>query len=499
MKTQNHLWSRSKISQIFSLVLVGSAASALMGQTRPVDAGRPFDASPSGAVQAPPQVQSFPPSTVRDEIVGYDRAAGTLTYVERVPTAVGGFSHVALVAVGAHDERTRIRLTTDVDFDRLRTQRDLGIFREIDARIVRSINDARTRMAPGVMVPAMEQGSTAARCVNAPFATRTFAIGDLGEAVLTPSADGRTTRVQFRRGNNGGNAVDVPAVAVSEPSTGRMVWAPYTRIADVRELPGTHKLAVLLRSDACVPEGTNVAVSAMLIDPPGDQPVPSLEHAELTDAEAMRMIAPRARRRTVDETSGWFEHGSRVVYDNAWRIQGAPGLLVMQFSRHEHNLSPAVAMSGHAHAHFALIDTNGRRPRLVFQFAPSVNSAYEGNSQEAYGADLNGDGRAEIIIRARTNDGSEYVTVLRWSPEDLNLAWAGELSVDGRRGGLSHCCAANVVRQCQMGLDGRVLVFRCQHETYSGMGPDARVTATHLRTERMTYNGGGMTVQINER
>ncbi len=475
------------------LLLAGVSVTTLMAQSRPpMDAGRLVDA-------ASPMIQTFPPSGVRDEIVGYDRAAGTLTFVERVPTVVGGFSHVTLVSVGTRDERTRVRLTTDVDLDRLRTQRDPAIFREIDARIVRSINDARGRMAPGTMLPAAEQNASATRCVNAPFATRTFAIGDLGDAQVTPSADGRSTRVQFRRGSSGGNAVDIPSVAVSEPATGRMVWAPYTRVADVRELPSTRQLAVLLRSDVCVPEGTNVAVTAFLIDPPGDQPLPPAEHAELTDSEAMRMIAPRARRRTVDETEGWYERGSRVVYDNAWRIAGASGMLVMQFSRHERNLSPMVAMSGHAHAHFALIDTNGRRPRLVFQFAPSVNSAYEGNSQEAYSADLNGDGRAEIIIRARTNDGSEYITVLRWTEEDLNLAWAGELSVDGRRGGLSHCCAANVVRRCQMGLDGRVLVFRCQHETYAGVGPDARVTQSRLRTERMTYNGGGMTVEINER
>ena len=46
-------------------------------------------------------IRTFPPSGVRDEIVGYDRAGGTLTFVERVPTVVGGFSHVTLVSVGA--------------------------------------------------------------------------------------------------------------------------------------------------------------------------------------------------------------------------------------------------------------------------------------------------------------------------------------------------------------------------------------------------------------
>jgi hypothetical protein len=444
-------------------------------------------------------IRSFPPSAVRDEIVGYDTAAGTLTYVERVPTIVGGFSHVALVTVGSHDERTRVRLTTEIDVDRLRTSRDSSIFREIDARVVRSIADARARLVPGAVLPAAEQGASSARCVNAPFATRTFVVGDLGEATVTPSADGHSTRVQFRRGATSGNAVDIAAITVSEPSTGRVIWAPYTRVADVRELPGTRKFAVMLRSDVCVPESTAVAVSAFLLEPPGDQPLPPLDHVELTDSEAMRIVAPRARRRTIDDTDGWYVRNQRVVYDNAWRIPGSSGLVLMQFSRYEPHLSPAVAASGHAHAHFALVDMSGSRPRLLFQFAPTVNSAYEGNAQEAYGADLDGDGRAELIVRARTNDGSEYVTTLRWSPEDLNIGWAGELSVDGRRGGLSHCCAANVVRRCQMGLDGRVLVFRCQHETYSGLGPDARITESRMRTERMTYNGAGMTVEIRER
>lgn len=497
-------------------------AHAAIGQSRPVTGGFGGGASGSGggfggapstvpaartdagaARDASAMIQVFPASGAREEIVGYDANAQAVTYVERTPSAVGGFAHAALVTVNARGERTRITLTTNVDEDRLRTSRDPAIFREIDARVVRSIADARTRLGGGGSVlPATEvnPASGGARCVNAPYAARDFTVGDVGVVRLAPAADERSTRIQLSRSGRSGAAVDAPAVSVVEARTGRSLFVPYNRVADARELPGTDKIALLLRSDACTPEGVSTIVSAVLVDPPGDQPLAPLEHAELTDAEAMRVLAPRARRRTVDEVSGFFERdGTRVVYDNAWRVPGSHDLLLVQFSRHDRNMSPTIAMSGHAAAHYALVRTSGRRPELVFQFAPSVAHSFEGVGQEAFSADLDGDGRPEAIVRVRAQDGSEYVTVLRMSDHDLNFAWAGEVSIDGRRGGASQCCANNVVRRCAMGLDNRALVLRCRHDTYSAVGPDGRIVSSRVRVERLRYNGGSAALEVMER
>jgi hypothetical protein len=466
------------------------------------DAGVSTSASATGRDGGSSMIQVFPPSAVREEIVGYDPVQQSLTYVERMPSAVGGFFNVSLVTVNARNDRTRVTLTTVVDVDRLRTSRDPGIFREIDARVQRSITDARARLGVGAVLPAAELNApgVAPRCVSAPYGTRSFSVGDLGTAQLTPSPDERSTRVVFRRNDRSGNALDVPAVSLIEPTTSRPLFAPYTRIADARELPGTDRVALLLRSDVCTPEGTSPAVTGVLVEPPMDQPLPPLEHAELTDVQAMRLLSPRARRRTVDEVEGWYErNGTRVVYDNAWRIRGSYDLLLVQYSRHERSLSPTISMTGHAPAHYALVRTSGSRPQMVFQFAPSVNGSYEGVGQEAFSADLDGDGRQEVLIRVRAQDGSEYVTVLRTSDHDLNFAWSGEVAIDGRRGGVSQCCANNVVRRCSVGLDNRTLVLRCRHETFSGIGPDARLVTSRVRIERLRYNGGSAALEVMER
>lgn len=445
----------------------------------------------------------FPPSSVREEIVGYDAALQALTYVERAPTSVQGFWHSALVTVSARGERTRVALTTAVDEDRLRTTRDAAIFREIDGRVARSIAEARARLGGGgSILPAAELNAVtpAPRCVSAPLSAREFSIGDLGTVRLAPAADERSTRIQLSRDGRAGAAVDVPAVTVLEPRSGRSLSVPYNRVADARELPGTDKVALLLRSDVCTPEGVPAMVIGVLVDPPGDPPLTPLEHAELTEVEAMRVLAPRARRRTVDEVTGFYErNGARVVYDNAWRLPGVYDLLLVQFSRHERNLSPTITMSGHAPAHFALVRTSGRRPELVFQFSPSSSLSIEGVGQEAFSADLDGDGRPEVIVRARAQDGGEYLTVLRVTPSDINFAWAGEVNIDGRRGAVSQCCANNVVRRCAVGLDGRALILRCRHETYSGVGPDARLVSSRVRIERLRYNGGSASLEVMER
>lgn len=515
----------SRVLGGLSLLAVGSLSALASGQSRPVTGGfgggggsAPGGAGFGGAAIAgslgssgdggarrdggSAMIQVFPPSVVREEIVGYDTVQQAVVYVERMPSAVGGFSHATLVTVTARNERTRVNLTTSVDVDRLRTSRDPVIFREIDARIQRSVADARLRLGGGgVVLPAAEVNAPtpSPRCVSAPFGTREFTVGDMGTVQLTPAQDERSTRVNFRRNGRNGVAVDVPAVGVIEPTTSRTLYVPYNRIADARELPGTDKIALLLRSDACTPESSVPAVSVVLVDPPGDTPLAPLEHAELTDADAMRALAPRARRRTVDDVEGWYERRTRVVYDNAWRVPGSYDLLLVQYSRHEESLPPTVSMSGHAPAHYALVRTGGRRPQVLFQFAPSVRAAFEGVGQEAFGADLDGDGRPEVIVRVRAQDGSEYATVLRVTEHDINFAWAGEVNVDGRRGGTSQCCANNMVRRCSIGVDNRALVLRCRHETYNGLGPDARLVTSRVRIERLRYNGGSASLEVMER
>lgn len=497
-------------------------ASVARGQTRPVTGGfggggrssattggfggagaATIDAGATARDAASAMIQPFPPSQVREEIVGYDVALQALTYVERTPTSVGGFSHSALITVNSRGERTRVALTTTVDEDRLRTSRDPQIFREIDARVVRSVTEARARLGGGgSILPASELNAPnpAPRCVSAPLSAREFSIGDLGVVRLAPTADERSTRIQLTRSGRSGNAVDVNAVAMVEGRSGRTLYIPYNRVADARELPGTDKVALLLRSDACTPEGAAPMVSAVLLDPPGDQPLAPLEHAELTEADVMRLLAPRARRRTVDEVSGWYERDrTRIVYDNAWRLPDSYNLLLVQFSRHPQSMSPTISMSGHAQAHYALVRTGGRRPELLFQFAPSVTGTYEGVGQEAFGADLDGDSRPEVIVRVRTQDGSEHITILRVSDRDLNFAWTGELNIDGRRGGVSNCCSNNVVRRCALGIEGRALIMRCRHETYSGVGSDARVVSSRVRIERLRYNGGSAALEVMER
>lgn len=488
-------------------------ASVAPGQTRPVTGGfggtggqgsatGGFGAASSDA-GASAMIQPFPPSQVHEEIVGYDVVLQALTYVERTPSSIAGFSHTALVTVNGRGERNRVALTTTVDEERLRTSRDPQIFREIDARVVRSIQEARARLGGGgTMLPASELNAPipAPRCVSAPLAPREFSIGDLGVVRLTPSADERSTRIQMTRSGRSGNAIDVNAVAMVEARTGPTLFIPYNRVADARELPGTDKIALLLRSDVCTPEGVTPMVTAILLDPPGDQPLVPLEHAELTEAEALRLLAPRARRRTIDEVSGWYERDrTRIVYDNAWHLPGSYDLLLVQFSRHPPSMSPTISMSGYAHAHYALVRTGGRRPVLLFQFAPSVAGTYEGVGQEAFGADLDGDSRPEAVIRVRTQDGSEYITVLRVSEQDLNFAWTGELNIDGRRGGVSNCCANNVVRRCSLGIEERALIMRCRHETYAGVGPDARLVSSRVRIERLRYNGGSAALEVMER
>jgi hypothetical protein len=495
-----------------------SRSTGALGQSRPVTGGfgggaggaaggfggaGASTARDAGAAQdaASAMIQTFPPSAVREEIVGYDVGLSALTYVERNPSGVGGFSHSALVTVNSRGERTRVALTTAVDEDRLRTSHDPAIFREIDARVQRSVTDARARLGGGgSILPAAElNGPTSApRCYSAPYSAREFSIGDLGVVRLVPSPDERSTRIQLSRAGRSGAAIDQNAVSVLDPRAGCSLFVPYNRVADARELPGTDRVALLLRSDACTPEGVSTMVSGVLLDPPGDQPLPPLEHAEFTEADAMRVLAPRARRRTVDEVSGWYERDrTRVVYDNAWRIPGSYELLLVQFSRHPSTMSPTLAMSGHAQAHFALVRTGGRRPELLFQFAPSVTGAFEGVGQEAFSADLDGDSRPEVIVRVRTQDQSEHVTILRTSEHDLNFAWAGELNVDGRRGGVSQCCSNNVVRRCTLGLDGRALIMRCRHEAYSAAsGPDARVVSSRVRIERLRYNGGSAALEV---
>ncbi|MDP3273590.1 MAG: hypothetical protein Q8Q09_00240 [Deltaproteobacteria bacterium] len=488
-----------------STLLASAIAQAQLPPPRS-DAGATVDAHSATATVAPVGARtSLPPSQVREQIVGFNPSTHELTYVERMPTLLAGFAHINLVTIAPNVAPTRVRLTTEVDLSRVRTQlesqRQTSVFVEVENRVRASITAAAAQLTVGTILPAIDSSArNVTECLRAPFVMRSFHIGEIGDVEVQVSDDARNTAVRFRRPNGRmSEELTVPAVRMQDPRTSALSLAPYTRVSDARELPGTRAIALLLRSDACTPESVEPAVTAVLIEPPSDEPLTALEHTAITESVIIRLLSRRARRRTIDEISGWYDGRTRVVFDNAWRLPGSADLVLVQWSRHTQDFSPLLAADGHGPAHFALVRMGGRRPELAFMYMPTNQSLYEGTSQEAFAMDMDGDARPEIVIRSRTTDGSEYATILRWTDVDIAVAWTGEINIDGRRGGVSRCCTSNMARRCNLGRDERTLVLRCRDETYAGLGPNAAIQRSLVHIERIRFNGGSTSVEVRER
>lgn len=435
----------------------------------------------------------------REEILGFDPARHALLYVEHSPSGLAGFPHVTLVEIAPHVPPRRIRLTTDEDIRQIRGAGDAGtsVRSAIEARIQRDIDAARTRLQPGSVIPVSERQRTNG-CRRAPFAPRDFSLEGVGIARVTVTTDGTGSTVSLSSDGREGPGTEVPAVTLTTTTT--TVRAPYDRVADVRELPGTDLFAVLLHSDACTPDNVPVPATAVLVapPPPPERPLAPLTHAELSEAAVVRALARRARRRTVDETTGWYEGRTRIVFDNAWILPSASGdRILVQYTRVDPELSPLLAEAGQAHALFALITQQRGRIRVLAQLAPPLNeNVFEGTGQEAHSADLDGDGRPEIIVRARHRDG-EIATVLRWTDNDLQFVWRTNTQLDERA--LPTTTRAEV-RRCTLGVDGHTLVSRCQVEYHRPGAPrDALPTARSLLVQRVQWNGGAVRITEERR
>jgi hypothetical protein len=459
-------------------------------------------AAPRASAQAGAPAPAAPHvASLREEILGYDPARGVLAYVEHGPSPLAGFSHVTVVELAPGAPPRRIRLTTDEDVNQCRATRDASVATRtaIEARVARDLDAIRARYQQGAVVPVSEHAPAGGACRIAPFAPREFAL-EQGPAVrVTVAPDGTRSTVALVAGERVGAATEVPAVTLTSGTT--TIRAPYDRVADARELPGTDAIAVLLRSDACTPEGARVPAIAVLVaaPPPPERPLAALPHAELSEAAVIHALARRARRRTLDEVSGWFEGRTRVVFDNAWTLPSPGGeRILVQYSRHDPDLSPLLADAGQAGARFALISREGGRLRVVAQLAPPAQeNVFEGTGQEAYEADLDGDGRPEVVVRSRLRADGEVATVLRWTESDLQFIWRGTTGLDERAAPTG---AQAEVRRCTLGLDGQTLVSRCQVEMHRpNAAPDAMPLSRARLVQRIRWNGGALQITQERR
>lgn len=446
------------------------------------------------------------PQVAIEEILGWDPARGVMVYVERAPSGVAGFDHAALVEVArAGGPPRRVALTTDTDVAQVRgaSAATRAMVRSaIEARVLRDVAAARARLQACSLLPVSLRGAAGAgSCRRAPFEPREFDVGEgiVGRVVVTPDA----TRVTVTLHASGRASPESELPSVTLTSAQGTTQAPYDRIADAREIPGTDLIALLLRSDACTPEGTRVPARGLIVSapPPPETPLRALVHAELAEVAVMRALAPRARRRTVDEVSGYFEGRARVVFDNAWVLppeNGAERILV-QFTRQSADLSPLVADAGQANTGFAIVTRGaGGRLRVIATLVPPFNeNVFEGTGQEAFATDLDGDGRPEVIVRARHGRGDEVTTLLRVAGDRLQYVWRGISAADDRAAPLG---AQAQVRRCTVGVDNRTLVLRCIEETYPARAPAEAPPTTIVRVvQRVQWNGGVVTVTEERR
>ncbi len=432
---------------------------------------------------------------IHEEILGVDLRRNVVAYVERSPTVLSTFSHVAIVEVASDGTMQRVRLTTDEDITQCRARDAGSTCAAVNARIQRDIDAARGRLQPASVLP-VSQPLGSGSCVRAPFAASQASLPDGLAIRVEPAADGSTTRLTFSRNGRGAPPIDVPSVTVTQGGT--QVRAPYDRIADVRELPNGENYAVLLRSDACTPEGQAVPVRLIRLAPPpyAERALQPLVHAEFTESEIVRALSPRARRRTVDETAGWYDRQTRIVFDNAWALPPTSGSerFLVQFTRVEPDMPPPIVDAGQAYAQFAIFTRNERGAlRVIAQISPAArDNVFEGNGQEAMTADLDGDGRAEIVVRARYRPDGEIATVLRVSDDAVQFVWRGQILLDERR---APTATNPTSRRCDMGVDGTTLVLRCRVATYrpNAAPNDPPLTAGRL-VQRLQWNGAIATV-----
>ncbi|MEI8257842.1 MAG: hypothetical protein WCJ30_19375 [Deltaproteobacteria bacterium] len=225
--------------------------------------------------------------------------------------------------------------------------------------------------------------------------------------------------------------------------------------------------------------------------PYAERPLAPLVHAEFTESEVVRALSPRARRRTVDEISGWYDRTARVMFDNAWSLPAASGAdrILVQFTRVESDMPPPVVDAGQAYAQFALFTRTARGAlRLVAQTSPPArDNVFQGTAQEAMSADLDGDGRPEIVVRSRYRPEGEIATVLRVSDDAVQFVWRGQTLLDER----STQTATNPLwRRCETGVDGATLVLRCRTATYRpNAAPNDAPLSTGSLVQRLRWNG----------
>lgn len=476
-----------------ALLCAGSLAGA---QVPPTDAA----AQPSRPDAGAGGLRTRDP--VRAQFVNYDSGRGVLTYLEASSTVLAQFYEYNLVAIANNVAPQRTRLNTDEDLTRARQAAQSGNNDprpDLEQRVQRAIDAARASGVQGTLMPVSEVGSMPSGCRRAPYAPREFSAGDQLHLRLEVSPDGARTNLTLTQGGRAGETIQIPAVALSTMQG--MSFLPYDRVADVRVLPGTDRVGVLLASDACTPPNAIAPAVAVLAPPPPppERPLTPLANAALPEATVMRALAPGARRRTVDGTEGYFEGRTHVVFDGSWDLPNSNGeLFMVQFTRRDPAMSPLLAEGGQSLTRFALMRRHAGRITVVSQYVPPpTDNVFEGTGQEAFSVDLDGDAFAEVVVRTRVPaDHSEYITVLRWNEQELMYMYHTTVARDDRAAGTAAGMARPEQRRCTLGSDGRTLVVRCQVQFYSpNAAPNATPTQVSTAIERVQCTSGSVQVQ----
>src|SRR5262249_40365143 len=155
---------------------------------------------------------------------------------------------------------------------------------------------------------------------------------------------------------------------------------------------------------------------------------------------------------------------------------------------------PSAIDAGTAAARFALLEPRGRELRVVSQLVPPPGeNVFEGTGVEAYATDLDGDGRPEVVVRARYQPGGEVPTLLQNAEQALQCLWRATTAADERAGGTA---AQPEVRRCTVGEDaGPTLVVRCEIERYAvGAARDSQPLSRARLVQRVRFNGGALQV-----